>query len=721
MIPEELRTQIFKTANQWDKGGLRYGLDPVEGVGISLSLAPTFVKWIMTEESLLGNPVVDECGQIYFMKTGEMPGTQNLYCYDPKSKIRELLTVMNTDQSEKTVAILLDPLTMWILDRDSRKVLALSRDNYQIKYVIDDINEPIDIGLGADGFFYILDKISNNNYHISKYDCDGSLIKTFGNDYLQNPIGMSTDNENSLYVLDTELNGFLRIIVQEDDETYTKIGDFSGISAAFHPVALTIDMSGNIFVCAREAGTDHIYQFDPDGSFVGKISIPDFTGRIQGLALDSKGNLYAGTTNGIAYFTPEKLFTKEEGFYYTQTLDSGIEKCQWDRLSLAGQIPSKSLVKVFYSSSDDPNLKWKIDKKLSDPDISTQDKAGYIDGLLQWTGPQLLSDLNNQADENTDPIDMLHITSENDKKDMLFREQTGRYLWLKIGLSTFDERIRPIILQMKVLYPRISYLRYLPAIYQEDPVAKDFLERFLSIFQTVLSDLETDITNIFSYFDPDSVPEAFLTWLASWMNLALDEDWPVYKKRYFIKRAFELYKQKGTPAGIEALVQIYTGKKPIILEHSQIGTPMVLNGKVSFRLGIGSILLQTPVRGFRLGDDSILGRAALFDTGPVKGDPFLQLANRFTVILDLSTEEFTQYEKGLKQILDDEKPAHTRYTIRTGLMAGMGSMRIPTQLTEYPPIKLGKSYTIGSGIIVRDEEPGSRIERSRLGNNVKLM
>jgi phage tail-like protein len=719
MIPEELRTQIFKTAKQWDKGGLRYGLDPVEGGGISLSPAPTFVKWIMTEESILGNPVIDECGQIYFMKNGETPGTRNLYRYDPASQIMELLTVMNSDQSEKTVAILLDPLTLWILDRDSRKVLALSRDNFQIKCVIDDIIEPVDIASGTDGFFYILNKISNNNFHISKYDHTGSLIKTFGSDHLLNPTGMSTGNENSLYILDVGLNGFLRIIVQEDDEIYTKIGDFSGISAAFKPVALTSDSSGNIFLA--DTGTDHIYLFDPDGSFVGKISIPDFTGRIQGLALDSKGNLYAASTNGIAYFTPEELFTKEEGFYYTQTLDSGIEKCQWDRLSLAGQIPPKSLVKVFYSSSDDSNLKWKIDEKLSDPDISTQDKAGYIDGLLQWTDPQLLSDLNNQADENTDRIDMLHITSEKDKKAMLFMEQTGRYLWLKIGLSTFDERIRPFISQMKVLYPRISYLRYLPAIYQEDPVAKDFLERFLSIFQTVLSDLETDITRIFSYFDPDSVPEAFLTWLASWMNLALDEDWLEYKKRYFIKQAFELYKQKGTPAGIESLVQIYTGKKPIILEHSQIGTPMVLNGKVSFRLGIGSILLQTPVRGFRLGYDSILGRSALFDTGPVKGDPFLQLAHRFTVILDLSAEEFTQYEKGLKQILDDEKPAHTRYTIRTGLMAGMGSMKIPTQVTEYPPIKLGKSYTIGSGIIVRDGEPGSRIERSRLGNNVKLM
>ncbi|MBE9592207.1 MAG: phage tail protein I, partial [Proteobacteria bacterium] len=157
-------------------------------------------------------------------------------------------------------------------------------------------------------------------------------------------------------------------------------------------------------------------------------------------------------------------------------------------------------------------------------------------------------------------------------------------------------------------YPRSSYLRYLPAVYQEHLGSKEFLERFLSIFETVFYDLETEISQVFKHFDADTVPQEFLAWLASWLNLALEEEWPEEKKREFIQQASLLYKRKGTPDGIRKFIEIYTGKTPIILEHLRMVKPMILSGKGIFRLGINSILIQTPVRGFRLGDDSILGR-----------------------------------------------------------------------------------------------------------------
>jgi len=308
---------------------------------------------------------------------------------------------------------------------------------------------------------------------------------------------------------------------------------------------------------------------------------------------------------------------------------------------------------------------------------------------------------------------------------MLFREGKGRYLWLKIGLLTFDEKAGPELTRMKILYPANSYLRYLPAIYQEDPVSSEFLERFLSIFETVLYDLESDIGNVSDYFDPDIVPAGFLAWLASWLNLAVEEDWTDDKKRYFIKRAPVLYKQKGTRAGIEELVRLYTGKRPVILEHSRIGKPMVINKDGSFILGINSLLLKTPVRGFRLGDDSIIGQVALRDIDIVQlqEELFLELAYRFTVIINLSAEELKRYEKGLKQILDNEKPAHTMYRIQTGGEDGSDLfVGISTQIADYGPIQLGDTYTIGSGIIVSNEEKGGKLDRnSRLNKDTDLI
>ena len=286
---------------------------------------------------------------------------------------------------------------------------------------------------------------------------------------------------------------------------------------------------------------------------------------------------------------------------------------------------------------------------------------------------------------------------------MLFRGKSGRYLWLKLALKTFDEKVRPSLTQMKVFYPRISYLRYLPAIYQVDPVSREFLERFLSIFETVFYDLETEISHIFKYFDPDTTPQNFLSWLASWLNIALEEDWPAEKKRHIIRGAYSLYKRRGTLSGIIKLIEIYTGKAAIILEHLRTGKPMVL-GK-EFRLGVNTILVQTPVRGFRLGDDSILGRVALRDVVQSPEDPFLQTAHRFTIILGLTSQELSLYEKGLRRILNEEKPAHTAYTLITAHDKGMGMgtyIGINSRVGDYRPVQIGVDSVLGAGLIAFD-------------------
>ncbi|MFZ3384029.1 MAG: phage tail protein, partial [Candidatus Methanoperedens sp.] len=220
------------------------------------------------------------------------------------------------------------------------------------------------------------------------------------------------------------------------------------------------------------------------------------------------------------------------------------------------------------------------------------------------------------------------------------------------------------------------------------------------------------------------------------MNMALDEGWEKEKKREFIRRAFLLYKLKGTPSGIGKIIEIYTGKKPIILENWKIGTPLVLDGKSSFMLGINSLVLQTPIRGFRVGYDSILGRVALREVVQSPEDPFLAMAHRFTVILDLSNEEFNTYGKGLEMILNDEKPTHTSYKLRIVNEMRMGSglyVGINTKVGGYKPVYLGESMnekssrdsvdnTIGFSVLSTGKKHGSRVERhSRLGYDTELI
>ena len=708
MIPQDYKTQIFRTRDQWEKGGLRYRLDAIEGGGLTLNSTPSFTDWILKADVIqnLQGLVLDECGQIYFIDGDTITETRRLYRYEIKSQVLEYITSIDgydPEISHNPARMLMDTFTLWVLDTVNKEIIAFSRDNFQIKYILQGI-DPVDIGIDRKGHIYVLNKNSpEDSYEISKYTINGIFVEKFGQDYLKNPVGLSVNNDNSIYVIDSGYNNFIRIT---EEGEYSNIGDFTKISKNFRPEIITIDTKGNLFVAGIDNNTESLYKFDSDGSYTGIIPVHDLIGRIMGLAVDSKGNLYLGSSNGIAYFSVLKMFSRVEGFYYTKTLDSGIQECKWNRLSLQARIPQKTLLNVYYYVSDSASLKKTIDGILTDPEKSTQEKAGDIEeNIPAWVGPQTLS-----GNE---------ITS----RDMLFREKKGRYLWMKIGLLTFDEKAGPEVTWMKILYPANSYLRYLPAIYQEDPISREFLERFLSIFETVFYDLETDIGNVSDYFDPDIVLPGFLAWLASWLNLAMEEDWTDDKKRYFIKRAPVLYKLKGTRESLEELIRLYTGKRPFILEHSRTGKPMVISRDGSFTLGIDSLLLKTPVRGFRLGDDSIIGQVALRDIVQSEEEPFLALAYQFTVIMNLTAEELKHYEKGLRQILDNEKPAHTMYHIQT--VGGDGSdlfVGISTQIADYGPIQLGDTYTIGSGIIVSDEEQGGKLDRnSRLNKDTDLI
>ena len=111
--------------------------------------------------------------------------------------------------------------------------------------------------------------------------------------------------------------------------------------------------------------------------------------------------------------------------------------------------------------------------------------------------------------------------------------------------------------------PTSSYLGYLPAIFQQEP----FLGRFLLAFETVLSGadaehpgLEAKIGRLADYLDPMTTEAEFLPWLAGWVTLSLRADWDEATRRSFIQQIVPLYRLRGTKAGLERMLELYTGQ-----------------------------------------------------------------------------------------------------------------------------------------------------------------
>jgi phage tail-like protein len=92
-------------------------------------------------------------------------------------------------------------------------------------------------------------------------------------------------------------------------------------------------------------------------------------------------------------------------------------------------------------------------------------------------------------------------------------------------------------------YPLIDYL---PAVYADSQGAV----RWTAGFDDVLASLINVIDCVHAYVDPLLAPEEFVRWLSSWFGVLLDESWPMTAQRAVVAEAVDLFRMRGTMAGL---------------------------------------------------------------------------------------------------------------------------------------------------------------------------
>lgn len=102
----------------------------------------------------------------------------------------------------------------------------------------------------------------------------------------------------------------------------------------------------------------------------------------------------------------------------------------------------------------------------------------------------------------------------------------------------------------------------LPAVFHAD----DLAQRFTSGLDELVAPLVSTLDCFDAYLDPRLAPADFVSWLAGWVGLVLDENWPLDRQRVLVASAVELYRWRGTRRGISEHVELYTGVAPEIEE-----------------------------------------------------------------------------------------------------------------------------------------------------------
>lgn len=126
---------------------------------------------------------------------------------------------------------------------------------------------------------------------------------------------------------------------------------------------------------------------------------------------------------------------------------------------------------------------------------------------------------------------------------------------------------RPTFPMPRAEGPLSRYLKYLPSIYQES----DFLGRYLLIMESIWEPLERRQDHISMYFDPQTCPTRFLVWLASWLDLSMNERWPEERRRRLLAEATDLYRWRGTRYGMARLIEVCTGIVPEVTDLTAEG------------------------------------------------------------------------------------------------------------------------------------------------------
>ncbi|MCP4368486.1 MAG: hypothetical protein GY797_10315 [Deltaproteobacteria bacterium] len=225
-----------------------------------------------------------------------------------------------------------------------------------------------------------------------------------------------------------------------------------------------------------------------------------------------------------------------------------------------------------------------------------------------------------------------------------------------------------------------SYMDFLPASYRQGEKEGEplFLGSFLKIFEKILSGINDDvkaeeavgiekiIDKIHDYFDPLFTPPIyetreyitdFISYLAKWVALSLDENWGEEAQRRLLKKIVPLYKRRGTKEGISEYLNIFVGPNISVDDFLQ-GIVVGQNSTIGINTFVGGLLPY-----------------------------FFIVTIEFESITRLGFVKDTV--RATKTILDLEKPSHTYYALRF----------------KFPGIIVGERSTVALDTIIGSQFP----------------
>lgn len=533
--------------------------------------------------------------------------------------------------------------------------------------------DPIDIAVLADGRTIVSDRSAGVLWVFDRNGCPiGSWNGAHDNVVpLDKPTALAAAADGRIFVVEEGRSSIA--VLDHHGHIIERTSDDTTLPAMIDGGSLAVDADGTLWISNRMPGPAMVMRCD----VAGRCCAADWARLLPAdcvlLAFDSEGHAILGSAREPCLRRAQITARHEQGQIAFAALDSGRTGTVWDRIRFDLDAPMGTLVTVRTFTSD---------ATLGDADVAALGAGAWASTTLSGSGQPVA---------------------------MAIRSAPGRYLWLRIELAG-DGAQTPLLRGMTIAWPRRTSARYLPATWSAEPASADFLARFLAIFDELRAQTLAPIDAMPALFDPIATPAAnqgapgedFLDWLAGWIGIVLDRNWPVDRRRRLVAEAPSLFRIRGTLKGLARHIAIYTGIEPKIVEHFRLRRWLTLD---EARLD-GTQKLWGPdiVRRLQLDGYAEIGRFALVDGGDPVTDPIAAFAHRATVYVPVG-EAFGDADlAALEDVVEAAKPAHVEVEVRL--------MR--------PRFVLGCELLLGVNTIIGHDTRVAQTDDSVLGEDIRL-
>lgn len=747
---------VLRTEAQW-RSGARVGLRPCPGGALGLYAGPARAEVALPAAGCPG--AVDAATLACHALAWVAPGGPGWVLRLRRGLEEEPIVVVDLTDLGLGGATRLRRSggLLWLVDATAGRAVAVDPASWQIVREERFATGAVDVDVDAQGRLLILGKEQLRRSR------DGVAEDVIGKGTLHDARAIATGADGTIVVADATAPGRFLVLPGGDPAQAVWRGNLArDIHGGLVPSRLLLGSEGQIFALdtsrARTLATiapDGAYQGTFGDAETGLVSVAVDGDRLLGVG--AAGLLRISLLPGAPGAAPEPGGTAVRGAapllggrYYSRSLDSGPRPDGlWHRVDFDVDLPEGTLLEVSHVFSDDALLRDAVDRvfDLRAPGGERDDPAiaETLERRLRWSErPQiLLGSADPAASRGAAAISVprapLRSVLLRDDEAMAARggassSRVGpphppRWLWLRLVLRALPgaftpravdaEPAEPVLRSAEVLRPRQSYLRYLPAIYQEDASSRLFLDRFLSAFETQLGGIEREIDELARCFDPERAPVEFLDWLAAWFGLSLDPSWDESTRRALLAEAASLLRRKGTVAGIERLVEILTGSRPAVLDGAARGAPTRLGrggveaegaGPRASRLGLDTLLVSSGRSPPRLGVLP-LGASRLGTRAGGPAQTYRARAYRATVRLDVPASRRASVEAAVRAFtpahvaLDFEPVVGDDRLLAPGAAVGrpepapVGSLRLGVGTTTAPR----RAPTLSEGRRIEDE------------------